>query len=78
LCNHLSKKVEVNGYRPDSGWRGLFATIAGVLAEGAVMARIGINRSLWVFGVLQAASNFAYMPLAYAGRQYDVMFYCAN
>jgi len=55
------------------GGVGLFATIVGVLAGGAVIARIGINRSLWVFGVLQAASNFAYMLLAYAGRQYQVM-----
>ena len=38
-----------------------------------MMARIGINRSLWVFGILQAASNFAYMLLAYAGKHYDVM-----
>ena len=40
------------------GGVGLFATIAGVLAGGVVIARIGINRSLWVFGILQAASNF--------------------
>src|SRR5262244_4172935 len=52
---------------------GLFATIAGVLAGGAVIARIGINRSLWVFGILQAASNFAYFVLAYVGREYSVM-----
>ena len=55
------------------GGVGLFATIAGVLAGGAVMARIGINRSLWVFGVLQATSNFAYLFLAYAGKKYPVM-----
>ena len=55
------------------GGVGLFATIAGVLAGGAVIARIGINRSLWVFGILQGASNFAYMLLAYTGRQYQVM-----
>ena len=55
------------------GGVGLFATIAGVLAGGAVIARIGINRSLWVFGLLQAASNLAYLGLAYVGRQYAVM-----
>ena len=52
---------------------GLVATIIGVLAGGAAIARIGINRSLWVFGILQAASNFAYMFLAYAGRHYQFM-----
>ena len=55
------------------GGVGLFATIAGVLAGGVVIARIGINRSLWVFGILQAASNFAYLVLAYAGKEYAVM-----
>jgi len=55
------------------GGVGLFATIAGVLAGGLVIARIGINRSLWVFGILQAASNFAYFVLAYVGREYVVM-----
>jgi PAT family beta-lactamase induction signal transducer AmpG len=55
------------------GGIGLVATIAGVLMGGAVMARIGINRSLWVFGVLQATSNFAYLFLAYAGKHYPIM-----
>jgi MFS transporter, PAT family, beta-lactamase induction signal transducer AmpG len=55
------------------GGVGLFATITGVLAGGLVIARIGINRSLWVFGILQAASNFAYLVLAYVGREYAVM-----
>src|SRR5262245_29150368 len=55
------------------GGVGLFATIAGVLAGGLVIAHIGINRSLWVFGILQAVSNFAYLVLAYVGRKYAVM-----
>jgi len=55
------------------GGVGLAATIAGVIIGGAVIARIGINRSLWVFGILQAASNFAYLLLAYAGRHYTGM-----
>ncbi len=55
------------------GGLGLFATIAGVLIGGAVISRIGINRALWIFGALQAASNFAYMYLAYVGRHYPSM-----
>jgi len=55
------------------GGVGLAATILGVLAGGAVIARIGVNPSLWVFGVLQAASNFAYLVLAYEGRNYAMM-----
>jgi len=36
---------------------GLWATIAGSLLGGVVMLRMGINRCLWVFGVLQALST---------------------
>jgi MFS transporter, PAT family, beta-lactamase induction signal transducer AmpG len=52
---------------------GIIATIAGVLAGGAAISSVGINRSLWIFGVLQGASNLVYLVLAYAGRQYAVM-----
>ena len=38
-----------------------------------MISRIGINRSLWIFGVLQAGSNFAYLLLAYVGRNYALM-----
>jgi len=55
------------------GGIGLFITIVGVLAGGAVLSRIGINRSLWIFGVLQLASNFAYLLLAHIGKDYPMM-----
>jgi PAT family beta-lactamase induction signal transducer AmpG len=55
------------------GGIGIFTTIVGVLAGGAVLSRIGINRSLWIFGVLQLASNFAYLLLASVGRNYPMM-----
>ena len=55
------------------GGVGLFATIVGVLAGGALLSHIGINRALWIFGVLQAASNFAYLLLADVGRNYPLM-----
>jgi len=55
------------------GGVGLIATIVGVLVGGAVISRIGINRSLWIFGFFQAASNFAYLVLANIGRNYGVM-----
>ena len=43
---------------------GLAATIVGALAGGAVMARLGLYRSLLLFGILQAISNFGYWVLA--------------
>lgn len=49
------------------GGVGIFATIVGTLAGGAILSRIGINRSLWVFGGLQAVSNLAYLTLAQVG-----------
>src|SRR2546425_8558510 len=60
------------------GAMGLSATIVGILAGGAVLSRIGINRSLWVFGMLQAASNFAYLLLATAGRNFPLMIVAVN
>ena len=39
---------------------GLIATIVGTLAGGSLLSKLGINRSLWIFGGLQAISNWAY------------------
>ena len=55
------------------GGLGLFATIVGVLAGGVVVNRIGLFRSLWIFGGLQALSNFLYLLLAEVGRNYGLM-----
>ena len=55
------------------GGVGLVALMVGVLAGGVVVNRIGLFRSLWVFGALQAFSNFAYLVLAGIGRNYPVM-----
>ena len=46
---------------------GFWATIAGGLAGGIMMLRLGINRSLWVFGFLQAASTAGFALLANVG-----------
>lgn len=43
---------------------GLIATIVGVLAGGAVVAKLGINRSLWVLAAIQMGSNLAYYWLS--------------
>lgn len=46
------------------GGVGLFATIFGALAGGGLLTKLGINRSLWIFGALQAISNLVYYFLA--------------
>ncbi|MCQ9617508.1 muropeptide transporter [Paenalcaligenes niemegkensis] len=43
---------------------GLAATIVGALVGGSLMARLGLYRSLMLFGLLQALSNFGYWILA--------------
>jgi MFS transporter, PAT family, beta-lactamase induction signal transducer AmpG len=60
------------------GGMGLLATIVGVLAGGAVLSQLGINRSLWVFGGLQAISNLSYLILAQLGKNYPFMVLAIN
>ncbi len=60
------------------GGMGLVATIVGVLAGGAVLSNLGIARSLWVFGGLQAVSNLTYLVLAQLGKNYPFMIVAIN
>jgi MFS transporter, PAT family, beta-lactamase induction signal transducer AmpG len=57
---------------------GLIATIVGTLAGGSLLSKLGINRSLWIFGGLQAASNLAYYILALTGKNLSVMVLAIN
>ncbi len=47
---------------------GLWLTIVGALAGGALMLRIGLWRALFVFGFLQLLSNLGFWWLAVAGK----------
>ena len=47
---------------------GSWATIAGGLAGGLLMLRMGIRHSLWIFGALQAASTAGFAFLAGIGH----------
>ncbi|WP_455378753.1 AmpG family muropeptide MFS transporter [Petrachloros mirabilis] len=49
---------------------GLAATLAGALAGGLAMARLGLVRSLLLFGGLQACSNLSFMLLTWIGKSY--------
>lgn len=60
------------------GGMGLIATIVGTLAGGALLSKIGLNRSLWLFGALQAVSNLAYFLLAQPGKNYQVLVLTIN
>lgn len=47
---------------------GIWVMIAGTLTGGALVAKLGVRRSLWVFGLLQAASNGGFLLLTVTGR----------
>jgi len=47
---------------------GFWATVAGGLAGGVLMIRLGINRSLWIFGILQSLSTAFFAVLARVGH----------
>lgn len=48
---------------------GFWAISAGGLVGGLTMLKIGINRSLWVFGALQAVSTAGFAVLAHVGNK---------
>lgn len=60
------------------GGMGLLATIVGALLGGVMVTQLGINRSLWVFGGLQALSNAAYWVLSLVGKDSTTMVLAIN
>ncbi len=57
---------------------GIFAVIVGTLAGGAIMSKIGVNRALWIFAIVQAVGNLAYFVLAVAGKNSILMIAAIN
>jgi PAT family beta-lactamase induction signal transducer AmpG len=47
---------------------GLWTSVVGGLLGGLWMVRIGINRALWLFGVVQVVSILGFAWLAWAAR----------
>lgn len=52
---------------------GLLSTILGTLVGGGIIAKIGINRSLWIFAFLQAFSNLGFTGLALVGKHFSAL-----
>jgi PAT family beta-lactamase induction signal transducer AmpG len=46
---------------------GLWPSVIGGVLGGVLMTKIGVNRALWVFGVLQAVAILGFAILAYLG-----------
>lgn len=54
---------------------GLVALIVGAMYGGAIMIKLGLFRSLMIFGLLQMVSNLSFMVLAWTGKNYGVMIF---
>lgn len=52
---------------------GLFAGIIGSLAGGAWYAKLGLKKSLWIFGIVQGLSTLSFSVLAVVGKDNTVM-----
>jgi PAT family beta-lactamase induction signal transducer AmpG len=54
---------------------GLIATIVGAMFGGTLMVKLGLFRSLMLFGLFQMVSNLSFMILAWFGKNYGVMIF---
>lgn len=52
---------------------GMASTIFGTLFGGTLMIKLGMEKSLWVFGVAQAVSGLTYMLLAHVGPNHSLL-----
>ena len=52
---------------------GFWAILGGNMLGGILMLKLGINRSLWLFGILQSASTAGFAVLALLGNHLDAL-----
>ena len=57
---------------------GFAATIIGALYGGGMLTRLGLFRSLMIFGVLQMVSNLSFMALVWAGKSYPMLIFAVG
>lgn len=66
--------IELGFTNTEIGWLskglGMGATIAGGLLSGILMPKLGLRRSLYIFGALQALTNLSYLALAVLGKNH--------
>ena len=53
---------------------GIAATMLGTIVGGIFFGKLGLNRSLWIYGIVGAVSNFAYWLLAEYGGGVRALF----
>ncbi|MGC1456452.1 MAG: MFS transporter [Nitrospirota bacterium] len=52
---------------------GLASLIVGATLGGTMMVRLGLFRSLLIFGIMQALSILSFIPLVWVGKSYPLM-----
>lgn len=52
---------------------GIFATIGGSLIGGILLIKLGLHKSLWIFGILQAISTLSFSALASVGAYHSIL-----
>jgi len=52
---------------------GFWATLIGSFVGGVMMLKLGINKSLWMFGILQALSTACFSWLAFVGHNVSLL-----
>ncbi len=60
------------------GGMGIIATLVGTLVGGSLMIKLGIYKSLWIFGALQCLSNVGYLAIALTGKNYNLLVLSIN
>src|SRR3989304_5574531 len=75
-----SQDIVTDAYRTDilrekERGLGVLSVIFGGMAGGTLMVRLGLFRSLLIFGILQALSNFSFMALALIGKSYGMLIF---
>jgi len=60
------------------GGMGILATLVGTLVGGSLMSKLGIHKSLWIFGSLQCLSNLGYLAIALVGQNYQLLVLSIN
>ncbi|MCL2102890.1 MAG: hypothetical protein FWH25_02510, partial [Syntrophorhabdaceae bacterium] len=54
-------------------WLGMISTIMGTLIGGALVTKMGIKASLWVFGIFQSLSILTFYILSKIGLNYPAL-----
>lgn len=52
---------------------GVFATLIGVFLGGLLLPRMKMFHALFIFGILQALSNLAFISLIFVGKNYSLL-----